>query len=191
MPEVTWPESPTHTEYQAETFGTPKWLPARIDNDGPYGYTFRTCSYCGCIHPEDLVNAIAAGATLGGSDWKFGYPHKFYVQGIPNPKAGQDYPIYTTTGRLTESMRAEGGWEEFQDGFERSTGAPTMRWRKLHQIMKCSPDAPAKFYSDHLRELSAEAFAVIAPLIERHAKIRFEQHENGLKYHAPYHGYQK
>lgn len=41
---------------------------------------FRHCKYCGSIHPEDLYNLLIEGkVTLGGSDWKYGWPHKFYV----------------------------------------------------------------------------------------------------------------
>lgn len=46
-----------------------------IKNDG-----LRHCNYCGSIHPEDLYNLLVEGkVVLGGSDWKYGYPHKFYI----------------------------------------------------------------------------------------------------------------
>lgn len=40
----------------------------------------RSCSYCGSLHPADLVKLIADGGELEGSDWKYGWPHKFYVR---------------------------------------------------------------------------------------------------------------
>ena len=79
------------------------------------GDHFRTCSYCGSIHPEDLAaEIIPAGACLGcgavgfgahysrlleaaepqehpydpggaypsWADQKYGWPHKFYVEGL-------------------------------------------------------------------------------------------------------------
>lgn len=47
------------------------------------GDTFRSCPYCGSVHPDDLLEALNKGARLGGSDWKYGFPHKFYVYGGP------------------------------------------------------------------------------------------------------------
>jgi hypothetical protein len=41
------------------------------------------------MHPEDLVNYLNAGAELESADWKYGWPHKFYINGIQNPKAGE------------------------------------------------------------------------------------------------------
>ena len=50
------------------------------DSDRP----FRHCSYCGSMHPLDLLAGLEQGARLGGSDWKYGWPHKFYVYDYPN-----------------------------------------------------------------------------------------------------------
>ena len=49
---------------------------------------WRTCSYCGSMHPADLLDALRAGATLHGAPWTLGWPHKFYVEGIYNPAGG-------------------------------------------------------------------------------------------------------
>jgi hypothetical protein len=73
---MTWPEKPTcHADagephYQGIEAG---WKPPteRV----PY----RHCYYCGSLHPEDLLAALAEGDRLGGSDWKYGWPHKFYL----------------------------------------------------------------------------------------------------------------
>ena len=40
---------------------------------------FRTCSFCGSIHPEDLMAAIADGETIMLADEKHGWPHKLYT----------------------------------------------------------------------------------------------------------------
>ena len=43
---------------------------------------YRTCSYCGSIHPEDLLKILQEHPTaLTGADWKYGWPHKFYLNG--------------------------------------------------------------------------------------------------------------
>jgi hypothetical protein len=54
-------------------FGQPEW---RVRDPEP----FRRCSYCGSMHPEDFVAAAQAGAEVDrGVDWKYGWPHKVYV----------------------------------------------------------------------------------------------------------------
>jgi len=39
----------------------------------------RRCSYCGSIHPEDLVTLGTVPIQLEIADWKYGWPHKVYV----------------------------------------------------------------------------------------------------------------
>lgn len=47
----------------------------KVRDDG-----LRHCEWCGSIHPEDLYNLLVENKiVLGGSDWKYGYPHKFYA----------------------------------------------------------------------------------------------------------------
>lgn len=73
---INWPDAPTcHGEIDGHAV---TW----IEREG-----HRLCSYCGSLHPSELVSALAAGGKLGGSDWKYGSPHKFYVR-IPNGQAG-------------------------------------------------------------------------------------------------------
>lgn len=57
--------------------GDAKWGQARWwwNPDDPY----YTCSHCGSVHPAALLEIlITSGAHYSGSDWKYGYPHKFY-----------------------------------------------------------------------------------------------------------------
>lgn len=76
--------------------GLVPWDPARApDLNAPYPesqYTttgrLRSCGYCGSMHPTDLVAAIQAGAHVHWADQKYGWPHKVYVDDIPNPHAG-------------------------------------------------------------------------------------------------------
>jgi hypothetical protein len=41
------------------------------------------CSYCGSADPYDVWASIVSGAKLVASDMKYGWPHKFYVEGGP------------------------------------------------------------------------------------------------------------
>jgi hypothetical protein len=67
---------------------TLEWTEKRHGNyPSPYSH----CSYCGSIHFDDIRKVLAEGGKLGGSDWKYGYPHKFYVY----PKDGSMLKFYT------------------------------------------------------------------------------------------------
>lgn len=71
---MKWPEAPTcHKVAPVFRIAPIVWTPA------DEGRAYRHCSYCGSIHPEDLLRLLAGGARLGGSDWKYGWPHKFYL----------------------------------------------------------------------------------------------------------------
>lgn len=42
------------------------------------------CSWCGSMHPSDLAAALRAGEASGHwADFKYGWPHKWYVDGVP------------------------------------------------------------------------------------------------------------
>lgn len=78
---MRWPDKPTCHGRQDPLYPEHKmewWTRAGEDR--------RTCSYCGCVHPADLLRLIEAGAEVGGSDWKYGWPHKFYVTTPSNPE---------------------------------------------------------------------------------------------------------
>lgn len=41
---------------------------------------YETCSYCGSLRPETFIEMIQKpGVHWSGSDWKYGWPHKFYI----------------------------------------------------------------------------------------------------------------
>lgn len=168
--ELTWPERPTihdgapYTEMKEHT---PRW---RVSQDrDPYYSSYRNCSYCGSIHPGDLLHWLEQGATLQGADWKGG-PHKFYVEGIPNEKAGQLVQVGSES------------WGELVDGEYVRREKPT--------FAPAPATVPAKFYNEHLLELDDPAFARLTEVIFSLTSIRFSRDERGLKYEAPYRGYQ-
>lgn len=190
-PALIWPDRPIchgdKPRWQPEGVS---WRAPRGDDSGPYAQTFRTCSYCGSMHPEDLLNALRAGASASGSDWKYGWPHKFYIEGIPNPKAGHPHVDYTTCGRPSEQTLAEGGWEQYQDGFNPRTGEPNMSWRKPMPARPCPPTLHAKWYNEHLQDLEPAAFEALAAALEFSARIKFVMRDGKLHYTAPHAGFQ-
>lgn len=37
------------------------------------------CAYCGSLHPSEVVALLKAGAGIHFADWKYGWPHKAYL----------------------------------------------------------------------------------------------------------------
>lgn len=145
-----------------------KWIvdPAAGGAPGPYGSPYRTCSYDGSIHPEDLYNWLLKGATAGGSDWKYGWPHKFYIDNIPNPLAGKRV--------------CDGG----------TYGGPDNK-HELH--FSLGPEyTQAKFYNVHLDDIKdVEAFKLLTELLHKHTGVLFSRNAGALMYKAPSFGYQR
>lgn len=168
---MNWPDKPTchDADYQAKRFGPQRWERRAPDARNPDGEPFRRCSYCGSIHPEDFIAAIDAGAQLGGSDWKYGWPHKFYLMNIPNPNKDRQAEI----GGISQ-------WDEATQAsvFTASYGAEG----NFH----------AKWYNVHLQDAyDDEARARILARIKAASHIEFAFDADGrMKYSAPYQGYQ-
>lgn len=168
---MIWPERPTcHQVNAVFRFGAPSWIRQRANKYQPDGEPFRRCSYCGSIHPEDLIAALDAGAQLGGSDWKYGWPHKFYVMSIPNSNKGR---------------RAQVGSSSYWDDAKGE--------RVDEPIMGEESDFSAKWYNEHLTDqgYDDEALTLLLARIKQASNIEFRFDDAGrLQYAAPYAGYQ-
>jgi NAD-dependent dihydropyrimidine dehydrogenase PreA subunit len=142
-----------------------------LERDGDYqtrDNDFKHCGYCGSMCPEELAKLIEEGkAIMGGSDWKYGYPHKFYVD-VKNPEPEKLFEI---------SYRASYD----KDGNYHKEDVQYAKREYLHM----------KFYTNHLQLIDDETFKKVAPIISKACGITFDRDEKGLKYSAPYHGYQK
>ncbi len=118
----------------------------------------RSCCYCGSMHPEDAAAAIRSGAIGTWADWKYGWPHKAYFDGVPNPHAG------LLEVRSSANHKPDGYDDWVQDGDH---------WRE--------PPRPArektngKFYSVHLMDATPED----RETIELHLGLHFEFREDG------------
>lgn len=95
---MKWADKPTvhHVDAVFSPMGDHcVWRPGDPTRDHAHVSTFyRTCGYCGSLHPEDLLEAHRDGriVTLGGSDWKYGFPHKFYVD-LKNPEPDRVFNV--------------------------------------------------------------------------------------------------
>lgn len=209
MPEVStsmWPPRPTcHDEdYRAQRFGGATWrgpidIDAR-DDPGRVSYEpFRTCSFCGSMHPEDLVTAIRGGAVLNGADWKYGWPHKFYVSRIPHAhperevwRGGESWTEVTCVCSAVYMAHLHRVCPTCGLGEQ---GEGVARQSKRNDIFEpIGLHVWGKWYNVHLLDLSADAFAVLGPLLHEQAGIEFLREDGDardLSYRAPYRGYQR
>jgi hypothetical protein len=55
-----------------------------------------TCSFCGSVRPLDAAEWLERGNEASGSEWKYGWPHKFYV----SDNEGKEWKFYSE--HLTE-----------------------------------------------------------------------------------------
>ena len=144
---MKWPDK--HTCHTGARFVTAvgAW---RTSPDGP----FRTCDYCGSIHPEDLFAALQTHPTvrLDRADMKYGWPHKYYVEGIPNPRAGQRQQVGSNQKIVDGVLVAETPIM--------GHGAPTLF---------------AKWYNDHLLDdgYDDEAWAALTKALAERGGHRF------------------
>jgi hypothetical protein len=86
----------------------------------------RMCSYCGSMHPTDVVAAIKAGAQGEWADMKYGWPHKSYFTGVPNPHVG------LLESRHTASYQHREDWIQLGERSWRAPGEPaeaTLMWK--------------------------------------------------------------
>ncbi len=139
----------------------------------------RGCGYCGSMHPADLVAALNAGATLDPADRKYGWPHKFYVNKVPNPHAGMPESRSSTSHPKQEEIDA-GKWIEIPDGFDRITGKPVTRWTEAPK--PAAGTTWGKFYTLHLMDASPED----KDAIERAVGMRINFTDDGKVGWAPY-----
>lgn len=156
--------------------GLVPWRP-EIQPDIESGRTtgrLRACSYCGSMHPADVAAAIRAGAKGEWADFKYGWPHKAYFDGIPNPHAGMLESRCSCTHPPQDEIEA-GKWVKVPTGrFSETTGEPTFSW---HEAGKPAPTTTyGKFYTVHLKDATLEDRATI----EQHLGLCFEFTPDGM-----------
>lgn len=137
------------------------WQDHPLGHRTPYAYPFRTCTYDGSIHPDDLLAYLTPGrgVTLNEADWKYGWPHKFYVEGIPNPMAG-----FTI---------CSGG-----------RGGPDV---KDHALGDAPAFTHAKFYTEHLAD-ATDFEGLVKALQMQLPNIHFEKDAEGKVMYRGYRG---
>lgn len=84
-----------------------------------------TCSYCGSIHPNQALFRLSTpGHSVSGADWKYGWPHKFYLDPLP----GSDQKLGATKFYNDHLMDADQSvFEQISNLSERLLG---IKWDK-------------------------------------------------------------
>jgi hypothetical protein len=166
--------------------GQPTWREPQLQRK-PYGEPFRSCSYCGSIHPEDLIALLKAGATMHGADWKYGWPHKFYVEGIPNPHAGKIVEMGSSSGGDIGEETPGAQWKSTCGHTDCKKRTRDHGYWQVPHMASAPKTTPAKFYNAHLEDCSDELLAVLLPLVMQQTGIEFSRDpQKGFVYKAPY-----
>lgn len=176
---------------------------------GP-GLPGRHCWYCGSIHPGDLYELLASGNVLklGGADWKYGWPHKFYVE-VTNLRSDVPYVSSSRSGGPCAVCL-----DEIYSCHPYTSGGPALPPRNEWPAPKADcewcegsghnpshlpkgtkpygyPTLTGKFYNVHLEELEADAFEALTGELTKRTGIEFFRNDDGkLMYRAPYRGFQ-
>ena len=155
-----------------------EWERREDRRDGPYGYPFRQCTYCGAIHPGDMLAFLKDGVvnSFHDADWKYGWPHKFYFD-VPNPFAGEPR-------RCGSMIKAVG---EVPDEHDRKQYIDWVlvngRWEG-EMIMPAPDTTPAKFYATHLQDVDDDLLDEIARHIFARTGITFKKDSEGRLMYA-------
>lgn len=130
-----------------------------------------TCGYCGSMHPQELAAALRAGATVHWADFKYGWPHKAYVERAPNRYMGHG-EIRSGVTYCSSPPQGEidaGKWERYQNGFSQTTGEPTFSYRTPLPVPTLAGEfARGKFYTLHLQEATESDRDVIGRAMGLH-----------------------
>lgn len=160
---------------EADRFGGWMWLePTR-------GEHFRRCSYCGSIHPMDLV-AEPEWTYFSWADRKYGWPHKLYVD-VPNRTPDRLYVISASSTLPDLNSDQYIAWEDLSD--EQRDVVTRDGWGGMLRIANffqfgTHPTHSAKFYSVHLRDAALPAAA--KRLIEHRSGVVFTFTDEGVRF---------
>lgn len=142
------------------------------------------CWYCGSLNPDHLLELFRSGKVVGfsGSDWKYGWPHKFYID-IDTGKPGEYY--YEINGEQVDKAEydkacADRNYRCNEFG-GRSMGSGRVEGTGVFH---------AKFYNEHIVDVRPEDLEELCSELEKRFHIRFSISPKGLMYRAPRPGYQ-
>lgn len=130
-----------------------------------------SCSWCGSMHPTDLAAALTAGAKGHWADFKYGWPHKFYIDDVPNPHAGM------LEVRALSSYKSEQYPHEMREPrYDQKTGERVDDYVTYTETPKpAAATTWGKFYTEHLQDATPEERVVV----ERAMGLNFHFDDKG------------
>lgn len=126
----------------------------------------RHCSFCGSMHPAELLVAIKCGARVELADMKYGWPHKLYVHDAPNPHAGTMESRSYKSCPTPEEVAAGEYIQHWDGGYDPNTGERSLMW--IHKGEPAPATTWGKFYTVHLQDASPDERAVIEAAVGLH-----------------------
>jgi hypothetical protein len=128
---------------------------------------FEHCQYDGSITVADAIQLLKTpGTHFSGSDWKYGWPHKFYID-APNPKADEIVEVGGESGPHVDGTHPDDRWTCFAHRHDCTCPRerPTGYWHRVRFGTK--PQVHLKFYATHLGASPAAERAEFSRLSER------------------------
>lgn len=127
----------------------------RLRPDDKYGQPipFHTCEWCGSVTPQQFIEFLAAGCKCDVADWKYGYPHKIYLN-VPNPNP-EELRGAGSTSEGSEMRYNERGVVTHRVKTQENAPAGYETWSDQHGWMQLGkyPMLHLKFYTAHLDDL--------------------------------------
>lgn len=152
------------------------------------------CEYCGSLSPKAAIELLKKpGTRFSGADWKYGWPHKFYIEPL-NEKLDEKFEVSTRDG---DGTVAEDYWSCFahqrkECSCPKEVGV-TGHWsRPEYGVRK---HLHFKFYATHLTGSTDEQLQEWTAVSEKWFGIKWGRDEQGVWYRAPqsnsFYGYQQ
>ena len=138
------------------------------------------CQYCGSISPEDAIEYLKRpGTRFSGSMWKYGWPHKFYID-VVNPDADKEVEIGSRSG---PDVTADTPGAKFHPTCGHEDCKIHGFWETI--TMGKKPYLHGKFYNNHITQVPDEVFAEFNALSKKIFGIEFTRENNQAGWEAP------
>lgn len=173
---------------------------------GDYDFVARSegevprCRYCGSISVADAIKYLKQPRTsFSGSDWKYGWPHKFYIEPV-NPDADKLVEIGSRTAPEVTARAGSGDndkWRCFAHSSDscQCPREPGITGYWYEAIMGKHKSLYLKFYNKHLLDATPEQLKEFSDLSTKIFGISFEIKKGKLFYASPrtssFYGYQR
>lgn len=179
-----------------------------LNVDPRWGVPILQCQACHSITVAGAASYLKQeGTRFSGSDWKYGWPHKFYIE-PPNPNAAQVVENGSHSGPDVDGSHEDDYWTCFAHG---STHGRLNSTATKFPDCTCPHDSKTgfwsratkgtyprmytKLYSKHLNDASEVEFTEFADLSVKTFGVRWARDEGGIKWSAPqsnsFYGFQR